>query len=60
MYVLARREGESIAMLKGPDGYLVEIKVLSVSGKIVRLGIDAPKEVDITRKELIDEKPNGK
>lgn len=54
MYVLARREGESIVMLKGPEGHLIEIKVLSVNGKIARLGIDAPKEVDISRKELVD------
>ena len=48
MYVLARREGESIIMHEG----VVEIKVLSVTGKIVRLGIEAPKEIDVTRKEL--------
>ena len=47
MYVLARREGDSIIMFEG----LVEIKVLSVTGKIVRLGIEAPKEIDVTRKE---------
>jgi carbon storage regulator CsrA len=52
MYVLARHEGESILMLKGPDGYLVEIKVLSVNGKIARLGIDAPKEINIIRSEM--------
>ena len=50
MYVLARRVGESIMMFDGN----VEVKVLSVTGKIARLGIDAPKEIDIIRKELID------
>lgn len=47
MYVLARHEGESISMLDG----LVEIKVLSVTGKIVRLGFNAPREVSIERME---------
>jgi carbon storage regulator CsrA len=48
MYVLARHEGESILMFDG----LVEIKVLQVTGKIARLGIEAPKEIDIIRAEL--------
>ncbi len=52
MYVLARHEGESILMFDG----LVEIKVLKVTGRIVRLGIEAPKEIDIARKEFVDEK----
>lgn len=45
MYVLARREGDSVLML---DGH-IEVKVLSVTGKIVRLGFNAPKEVSIER-----------
>ena len=49
MYVIARREGESIMMFDNQ----IEIKVLSVTGKIARLGIDAPKEVDIKRKETV-------
>lgn len=48
MYVLARRTGESLAMLDG----LIEVKVLSVTGKIVRLGIAAPKEVSVERMEV--------
>jgi len=48
MYVLARHEGESILIADG----CIEIKVLSVTGKIARLGIEAPKEIDIVRKEL--------
>ncbi len=50
MYVLARHEGESILIA---DGH-IEIKVLSVTGKIARLGIEAPKEIDIVRKELTE------
>lgn len=48
MYVLARREGESIIIAD-----VIEIKVLSVTGKIARLGINAPREVPIKRAELI-------
>ncbi|HEY0818123.1 MAG TPA: carbon storage regulator [Rhizobacter sp.] len=55
MYVLARHEGESVVVLDG----LVEIKVLSVVGKIVRLGFDAPREVSIERKEIHVAKGEG-
>lgn len=51
MYVLARHEGESILLL---DGH-IEVKVLSVTGKIVRLGFNAPREVSIERKEIADQ-----
>ncbi len=44
MYVLARHEGEEIIIAD-----VIHIKVLSVTGKIVRLGIDAPREVPIVR-----------
>lgn len=50
MYVLARHEGESI-IIAG----IIEIKVLSVTGKIARLGINAPKEISVKRKELLVE-----
>jgi len=47
MYVLARHEGESIIISD-----IIEIKVLSVTGKIARLGITAPKEIPVKRKEV--------
>jgi carbon storage regulator len=47
MLVLARHEGESVMMFDG----IVEVKVLSITGKIVRLGFEAPREVTIERKE---------
>lgn len=56
MYVLARRTGESLAMLDG----LIEVKVLSVTGKIVRLGIAAPKEVSVERMEVHLQHNGGK
>ena len=49
MYVLARHEGESIIIAD-----IIEVKVLSVTGKIARLGIDAPREVPVKRAELVN------
>ena len=55
MYVLARHEGESI-IIAG----VIEIKVLSVTGKIARLGINAPREVPVKRAELLGINNEGK
>lgn len=49
MYVIARHTGEGLKILGG----LVEVKVLSINGNIVRLGFDAPREVDISRSEQL-------
>lgn len=49
MYVLARHEGESIIIAD-----VIEVKVLSVTGKIARLGINAPKEIPVKRAELLE------
>jgi len=46
--VLARREGEEIIVAD-----VIRIRVLSVTGKIVRLGFDAPDGVRIERQETI-------
>lgn len=56
MYVIARRVGESILALDG----LMKIKVLSVTGKIVRIGFEAPPEIDILREECSEEQDTGK
>lgn len=47
MLVLTRKKGESV--LIGED---IEISVLEVIGDIVKIGIKAPGEVNILRKEL--------
>lgn len=49
MLVLKRKVGETIKI--GDD---IELQVLSVEGESVRLGIEAPKDVQILRKELYD------
>jgi carbon storage regulator len=47
MLVLTRRGGEAIVV-----GEKVSITILEVRGTQVRIGIEAPKEVSIYRKEL--------
>lgn len=45
MYVVARHVGETLSILDG----LITVKVLSITGGIVRLGFDAPPEIAIVR-----------
>ena len=52
MLILTRRPGEAIQI-----GEEVIVRVLSVNGSQIRIGIEAPKETNIVRTELID-KPN--
>ncbi|KGE20412.1 carbon storage regulator CsrA [Paenibacillus wynnii] len=47
MLVLSRKKGESIVI-----GDQIEVVVLSVEGDTIKLGISAPKHVDIFRKEV--------
>jgi carbon storage regulator len=49
MLVLSRKVGESIMI-----GDEIEIVVLSTEGDTVKIGVRAPKSVDIFRKELYD------
>jgi carbon storage regulator len=47
MLVLTRKGGESIQI-----GDNIEITILSVNGDQVKIGINAPKELEIFRKEI--------
>lgn len=47
MLVLSRKKNESIVI-----GGVVTITVVEIRGDKVRLGIEAPKEVDVHRKEV--------
>jgi len=47
MLVLSRRESEQIVI----DGRIT-VSIVQVKGKVVRLGIEAPREVPIRREEL--------
>ncbi|QQK81576.1 carbon storage regulator CsrA [Salicibibacter cibi] len=49
MLILTRKHDESIQIGDG-----IEVKIVSIEGDQVKLGIDAPKHVDIHRKEIYD------
>lgn len=49
MLILSRKSNETIKI--GDD---IEIRILDVKGDIVRIGIEAPKSVDILRGELVE------
>ena len=49
MLVLTRKKGESIMI-----GDSIELVVIGVEGDLVKLGIRAPKSVEVYRKELYD------
>ncbi|ARJ39787.1 carbon storage regulator [Sporosarcina ureae] len=48
MLVLSRKAGDTIKIADN-----IEVKILEVKGDTVRVGIEAPKSVDIVRGELI-------
>ncbi len=49
MLILTRRLGESVLI-----GDQIRVKVLSVRGAQVRLGIDAPREIQVNRDEVLE------
>lgn len=48
MLVLSRKENETIQI-----GDNIEIRILEVKGDTVRIGIEAPKSIEILRGELV-------
>lgn len=50
MLILARRKGEAIQI-----GNEIEIKILSIQGDQVKIGIEAPKTVEVYRKEIYEQ-----
>lgn len=52
MLVLTRKKGESIIIDAGGG---IEISVIETGSGSVRLGIKAPRNVDVWRKEIIEE-----
>lgn len=54
MLVLSRKSGESITI-----GDEVTVTVLSISGGQIRIGIEAPKDIEVHRQEIKDKIDNG-
>lgn len=52
MLVLSRRFGDSIVISEN-----IEVTVLSIKGKVVKLGIKAPDDIKVVRSELLDPLP---
>lgn len=50
MLALTRKKGESIIIADN-----IEVKILEIKGHKVRLGIEAPKNISIYRKEIYDQ-----
>ena len=50
MLVLKRKAGESIIISNN-----IEIKIIEIEEGRIKIGIEAPKEVSILRKEVLDE-----
>lgn len=50
MLILSRKKGEAIQIGDG-----IEIKIISIQGDQVKIGIDAPKNVEVYRKELYEQ-----
>lgn len=50
MLILSRKPGESIVI----DGRIV-IKIIRLEGDMVKVGIEAPREVPVHRQEVYDE-----
>jgi carbon storage regulator len=49
MLILSRKEGESIVI-----GDNITVKIVSAEKGVVKIGIEAPKEITILRSELVE------
>jgi carbon storage regulator len=54
MLILSRKSGESIVI----DGK-IHVKIVRVEGDVVKIGVEAPAEVPVHRKEVYEEIQNS-
>lgn len=54
MLMLARREGEAIMI-----GDEIRIVIVSIEGRDIKVGIDAPREIPVHREEVYKRLHNG-
>ncbi len=53
MLIFTRRPGETIT-IETPAGERIQVTVLGIKGNQVRLGTDAPDDVEIPQEELVE------
>jgi len=56
MLILTRRVGETV-IIELPTGEKIQVAVLGVKGNQVRIGTDAPDDIQIMREELLEKLP---
>ena len=57
MLILTRRPGESL-IIELPTGEQIQVAVLGVKGNQVRIGTQAPDDIQIMREELLESDTN--
>jgi len=55
MLVLTRKKNESLSIAEG----LIRVTIVEVRGSKVRIGIDAPKDINVKRSEIEDKEKSG-
>jgi carbon storage regulator len=57
MLILTRRVGETV-IIELPTGEKIQVAVLGVKGNQLRIGTEAPDDIQIMREELLEKLPD--